>query len=92
MAKLKRRKLLCNDCGVDVLKIGDWYMAEQKVWEKKLGLGWNDNLCFACLERRLGRRVKAWKDVLPIAQPLNAIAPKRLSTRWYELFSSPLTR
>ena len=39
-------KYLCNDCGVDVLAIGDWYMARSEVWHK-LGLGWSDNLCIA---------------------------------------------
>ena len=48
-------KYLCNDCGVDVLETGDWYLAPSEIWEKTLGFGWNDNLCLACLERRLGR-------------------------------------
>ena len=59
-------KPLCNDCGVDVLRTGNWYMATPDLWEKKLGLGWNDNLCIACLEKRLGRKAKAWKDIAPV--------------------------
>jgi hypothetical protein len=50
-------KYLCKDCGVDVIAIGDWYMAKSEIW-KALGLGWSDNLCLACLERRLGRPLK----------------------------------
>ena len=45
-------KPLCNDCGVDVLRTGNWYMATPELWEKKFGLGWNDNLCIDCLEKR----------------------------------------
>jgi hypothetical protein len=83
----------CNDCGVDVLKNGDWYMAVPELWEKRLGLGWNDNLCFACLEQRLGRKVQFPDDVLPIpigvgnARSLNRVAPERMSARWMELFA-----
>jgi hypothetical protein len=44
----------CNDCAVNVLKIGEFYMFRD--WEK-LGLGWEDNLCIGCLEKRLRRKV-----------------------------------
>ena len=47
----------CNDCGVDVLELGEWYMASTELWEQQLGLGWSDNLCIGCLEQWLGRRV-----------------------------------
>ena len=50
-------KPICNDCGVNVLKIGEYYMLKDELWEKKLKLGWDDNLCIACLEARLGRKV-----------------------------------
>ena len=53
----KRPVCLCNDCGVDCAKIGEYYTASPKVWEETLGLGWADNLCIGCLERRLGRRM-----------------------------------
>ena len=58
-AKTKRRQPLpaavrdkykCNDCGVNVLTTGEFYMLDQDIWEKDLGLGWNDNLCIGCLE------------------------------------------
>ncbi len=60
MSKLSKQVLAryrCNDCGVNVVEIGDWYMATPKIWRQQLGLGWDDNLCIACLEQRLGRRV-----------------------------------
>ena len=32
-------------------------MLGSKIWDGKLGLGWNDNLCIACIERRLKRKL-----------------------------------
>jgi hypothetical protein len=61
MSKLSKEKLAhfrCNDCGVNVVEIGDWYMATPEIWKEQLSLGWNDNLCIACLEQQLGRRVR----------------------------------
>ena len=39
------------------MRCGEFYMLKQDLWEKKLKLGLNDNLCIGCLEARLGRRV-----------------------------------
>src|SRR5262245_29613061 len=44
-------EFICNDCSVNVLEIGDWYLARPEIWENELGLGWGDNLCIACLEK-----------------------------------------
>ncbi len=95
----KPPQFACNDCGVDVLAIGDWYMARPEVWHK-LGLTWSDNLCVACLDRRLGRPARAWQDITPIATgvdgeaSLNAIAPKQISATLIERFGfgGPATR
>jgi hypothetical protein len=78
----------CNDCGVDVLASGDWYMADPKLW-KRLGLGWKDNLCIACLEQRLGRAVKFPADVVPVVGTIGtrSVAPERLSDRLIALFA-----
>jgi len=88
-------KPLCNDCGVDVLRTGNWYMATPELWQKKFGLGWNDNLCIACLEKRLGRKAKAWKDIMPIIigtdSERTTIAPKTLCPRLMELFHGQRT-
>jgi hypothetical protein len=43
---------------VNVLTTGEFYMLNQDIWEKDLGLGWNDNLCIGCLESRIGRKLK----------------------------------
>ena len=45
----------CRDCGVNVIKIGDYCMLSTDIWEGKLGMGERDNLCIACIEARLGR-------------------------------------
>jgi hypothetical protein len=47
----------CNDCSVNVLKAGEFYMLDPDIWEQQLSLGWNDNLCIGCLEDRLGRKI-----------------------------------
>ena len=47
----------CNDCGVNVVTVGEFYMLHLDIWEDQLGLGWDDNLCIGCLEKRLGRKV-----------------------------------
>jgi hypothetical protein len=59
MARTKVRAPVCrcNDCGVDVVQAGEYYMLTPKIWDNQLGLGWDDNLCIGCLENRLGRRV-----------------------------------
>jgi hypothetical protein len=59
-------KYKCNDCDANVVTIGEFYMCPDEVWEGELGLGWNDNLCIGCLETRLGRRVRVWKDITPV--------------------------
>ena len=63
-------KYPCIDCGVDVLQIGDWYMALPDLWEDKLGLTWDDNLCIACLDKRLGHRAAFPTKSCPPVRPL----------------------
>jgi hypothetical protein len=36
------KEYLCNDCGVDVVAIGDWYLARREIW-RGLGLGEDDS-------------------------------------------------
>ena len=48
----------CKDCGVNVIEIGDYTGPLQlEIWEGLFGLGWHDNLCIACIEKRLGREL-----------------------------------
>ena len=55
----------CIDCSVNVFDVGDWYMADPEIWNC-LGLGWTDNLCIPCLQKRLGRPFRRnWQDVTP---------------------------
>ena len=48
----------CLDCGVNVIEVGDYCMIHPKIWRDKFKLGWDDNLCVACIERRLGRKLR----------------------------------
>jgi hypothetical protein len=77
---------LCNDCGIDVLAIGDWYLAHPRIWKDELGLGWDDNLCLACLEKRLGRPLRP--GILDVG-PASSFFPSQppLSARLIELWS-----
>jgi hypothetical protein len=45
----------CNDCGANVVTIGEFYVLKPEIWEGQLGLGQTDKLCIGCLEVRLGR-------------------------------------
>jgi hypothetical protein len=81
----------CNDCGVNCLEIGDWYLAKSEIWEKALGLGWSDNLCIACLEKRLGRRLRrGLRDVHWASTRYRRHPP--LSRRLWELWRPPKRR
>ena len=47
----------CNDCSVNVIEAGDYWMLRPRIWRNTFGLGITDNLCLACIERRLGRAI-----------------------------------
>jgi hypothetical protein len=56
--KLSRRAVArcrCNDCGLNVIRLGDYLMLHSRIWKDQFGLGWDDNLCLRCIETRLGR-------------------------------------
>jgi hypothetical protein len=77
-------RLTCSDCNVNVLEIGEYYMAHPKIWDDELGLGWKDNLCIGCLERRLGRRVslKNWDLGWPLRYEWMFPESERLMDRY----------
>ena len=54
----------CNDCGVNVIKIGDYCLLTLRIWEDQFGLGPYDNLCIACIEKRLGRKLTWLADFI----------------------------
>lgn len=46
----------CGDCGVDTSGINEYYSVKNRVWRK-----WGNKhgmLCIACLESRMGRRLR----------------------------------
>ena len=47
----------CLDCGINVIRAGDYCLLSSELWKNQFGLGWNDNLCIACIETRLGRKL-----------------------------------
>jgi hypothetical protein len=49
----------CLDCGVNVIETGDYCMVRNEIWRDTFGLDWEDNLCIACIEKRLGHRLTA---------------------------------
>jgi hypothetical protein len=73
----------CNDCRRDVVRLGHWYMASPKIWKHKLGLGWDDNLCLDCLEKRLGRKLRTGlRDVGWSSTPCKFPLAPRLIEIW----------
>jgi len=64
----------CNDCDVNVVTAGEFYMISNDIWFDQLGLGCSDNLCIGCLEARIGRRISG-ADIIPSRQPRRAMAP-----------------
>ena len=49
---MKRRRCICNDCGVDIVKAGEYVMLDLQIWDHELGLDAHDNLC-----------IGAWRSV-----------------------------
>jgi hypothetical protein len=56
----------CLDCGRNVVEIGDFLMLRPEIWNDELHLGWDDNLCLACIERRLGRKLRGLLDIVSL--------------------------
>jgi hypothetical protein len=61
-------RLVCIDCGINIVEIGEFYMCDSDIWER-LGLGWTDNLCLGCLDKRLGRKARFWHELFPVSYP-----------------------
>jgi hypothetical protein len=62
--KFSRREIArhkCIGCGVNVIKIGDYCMLNSDLWKRKLHLKWEDNMCLACIEARIGRKLSLRK-------------------------------
>jgi hypothetical protein len=59
----------CADCGIGTIRIGEWYMVQDSVWEQAWAgrrKAWHGKipgqeiLCIGCLEKRLGRTLTAF--------------------------------
>ena len=76
---MKRRRCICNDCGVDIVKAGEYVMLDLQIWDHELGLDAHDNLCIGCVEKRLGRRIKGFGDIINMQN--NVTTSLRLQVR-----------
>jgi hypothetical protein len=47
----------CLGCSVNVIEAGDFCMLNADIWQDQLHLGWEDNMCIACIEVRIGRKL-----------------------------------
>lgn len=59
--RMSRREIAqhtCISCGVNIVEIGDYCMLNPDIWDRKLRLQWTDNMCIACIEKRLGRKLR----------------------------------
>jgi hypothetical protein len=91
----------CNDCDVNVVTAGEFYMLYPDIWEDQLGLDWNDNLCIGCLEARIGRPV-TFADIISIPnyswmQPssdrlLDRLGFKKCNGKWRHKSEKPKRR
>ena len=87
--RLSRRQIArhrCLDCGINVIKAGDYLMLRLEIWEDQFGLGWEDNLCLQCIERRLGRRITMHDTMNGIP----TVAGHPMSAALYDRIVAPL--
>lgn len=76
-----RRRFLCVDCGVDTGKAHEFYFVDTKLWLSVMP-SINGMLCVGCLEKRLGRQLRAsdFPDVT-INSPKHGSKSMRLLSR-----------
>jgi hypothetical protein len=79
----------CADCGNGTIRLGEWYMVHDDVWEQAWHarkswqvLPGQEVLCIGCLEQRLGRTLMAcdFTDA-PVNDPKQRCMSKRLRDR-----------
>ena len=51
-----RKMYACADCGINTSDNNNYYMIHNKLWEQYGAK--QDILCFKCLEKRMGRKLK----------------------------------
>jgi hypothetical protein len=47
----------CVDCGRNTGQIQEYYMVNDRLWDKTAGKDKDKMLCIGCLEKRLGRKL-----------------------------------
>jgi hypothetical protein len=54
-----RNSVLCRDCGVDTVKVGEWYLVRDSLWRQAAPDAPGAVLCLSCIARQLGRPLVA---------------------------------
>lgn len=55
--KLSISPRICDDCGKNLARAGEYYMVKDSVWEEAGMENGSGDLCISCLEDRLGREL-----------------------------------
>jgi hypothetical protein len=65
---VSKMALICRDCGVDTIAIGEYYMVRDALWDEAWRGQWrkprhkrrmgDEILCLVCLRHRLGRPLR----------------------------------
>lgn len=70
------RGCLCDDCGIDVHSISEWFMLRHEVWPEGAKF-----LCVQCVENRIGRKLE-FEDFMPCWGNVRWPFSKRLESRF----------
>lgn len=77
----------CVDCGVDCLKINEYYMVTKSCWKRARMTPCGGMLCVGCLEKRLGKKLTPRNFMDCPLNWRNALIPNcasvRLLSRYY---------
>jgi hypothetical protein len=92
----------CADCGVGTIRLGEWYMVNDDVWEQAWAgrrKSWQGRvpgteiLCIACLEQRLGRTLMACDFIdVEVNSPSKHNISERMRDRLSAVDAAPLRR
>jgi hypothetical protein len=92
----------CADCGLGTIRLGEWYMVHDHVWEQAWAgrrKSWQGRvpgteiLCIGCLEQRLGRTLMAYDFIDVEVNDLGKDnISERMRSRLTAVDSTPLRR
>src|SRR5262245_26874344 len=92
----------CADCGLGTIRLGEWYMVRDDVWEQAWAerrKSWHGRvpgqeiLCIGCLEQRLGRTLMACDFIdVEANDPSKHNISERMRNRLSAVDPTPLRR